>query len=75
VAYAYEFRIAGRVSAELLSSFDATMSRREQGDTVFERQVRDDGELFGVIGRCELLRLHLIGLRKLPDVVPPGLTA
>jgi hypothetical protein len=67
---AYEFTIAGRLSRDLLSTFEPTTARREGDDTVFVRAIRDDGELFGVISRCEVLGLHLISLRELTSDTP-----
>lgn len=64
---AYEFRIAGQLSADLLASFEPQEWRDEGGDTVFIRRVEDSSELFGVISRCELLGLRLVGLRQLGD--------
>lgn len=69
---AYEFIITGRLSQELLSTFEPTRARREANETVFVRAIRDDGELFGVISRCEVLGLHLISLRKLTSNTPNG---
>lgn len=73
MARAYEFRIAGRLSAELLASFDPSASRSDDGDTVFVRAVVDDCELFGIIGRCEVYGLHLLGVQQLPRAVPAEL--
>ena len=67
MANAYEFRIAGRLSAELVASFEPSASRSELGDTVFVRAVDDDSELFGVIGRCETYGLHLLGVQQLAE--------
>lgn len=61
----YEFRIAGRLSADLLASFEPRESLDDPDDTVFIRLVEDSSELFGVISRCELLGLRLVGLRQL----------
>jgi hypothetical protein len=66
----YEFRIAGRLSADLLRTFEPTEVDRDHGETVFIRTVLDAGELFGVISRCEALGLQLVGLRKLPAQMP-----
>ena len=65
---AYEFCIAGRLSHALLRSFAPISSRCEPDQTVFVRGVADDSELFGVIARCETLRLTLLGLRRIPSV-------
>lgn len=63
----YEFRIAGQLSEDLLASFEPQESHDEQDDTVFLRLVEDSSELFGVISRCELLGLRLVGLRQVND--------
>lgn len=65
MSYAYEFRIAGSVSPDLLQTFTPDLAYRDADDTVFVRTVTDDSELFGVIARCEALRLRLVGLRQL----------
>jgi hypothetical protein len=70
--YAYEIRIAGRVSDDLLQTFTPDRAYRDGDDTVFVRTVADDGELFGLIGRCETLRLRLVSLRRInPDTRRP----
>ena len=61
----YEFRIAGVISTELVASFAPSSVRTDPAETVFVRPIRDDAELFGVIARCEMLRLKLVGLRQL----------
>lgn len=74
MARAYEFRIAGSLSAELLASFEPSASRSDHGDTVFVRAVVDDSELFGMIGRCETYGLHLVGVHQLRSAVPGEMT-
>ena len=66
----YEFKIAGRLSQDLLSTFEPTTTHQNHHHTVFVRPIHDDGELFGVISRCEILGLHLISLRKLTPDTP-----
>jgi len=66
-----EFRIAGRMSEELTQSFEPKAIRYEHGETVLLRDVGDDAELFGVISRCEALRLRLTSLRRLPAQPSP----
>ncbi|MDN5763710.1 MAG: hypothetical protein L0H41_15515 [Microlunatus sp.] len=60
----YEFQIAGHLSNELLETFGPSRVLADRDDTVFVRPVADDAELFGLIGRCETLRLRLVGLRQ-----------
>lgn len=55
----YQFRVSGRLSDELLTTFDPARVVIVDDDTVFVRVVRDRGELFGVIARCETLGLAL----------------
>ncbi len=62
---AYEFRIEGQISPELLRTFRPTRTYEEDDRTVIVRTIEDDGELFGVIGRCETLGLRLVALRQL----------
>ncbi len=69
----YEFRISGQLSHDLLASFEPQMSSCEADETVFVRLIEDSGELFGVIARCELLGLRLVGLRQLSARVSAGL--
>lgn len=61
----YEFRIAGRLSHDLLRTFGPSRTELERDATVFVRSIHDEGELFGVIARCETLHLKLVGLRQL----------
>ncbi len=62
---AYEIRIAGWVSTDLLQTFTPDRASHDGGDTVFVRTIADDGELFGLIARCETLGLRLISLRQI----------
>ena len=64
MSFVYEFRIAGHVSDDLLLTFSPDRAHKDAADTVFVRTINDDGELFGLIARCETLSLHLIGLRE-----------
>ncbi len=70
MTYVYEIRIAGQVSDDLLQTFTPDRTYRDVDDTVFVRTIADDGELFGLIARCETLRLRLVGLRQInPDTM------
>ena len=62
----YEIRIRGRVSGALLASFDGMASELEPVETVLHGPVRDQAELFGLIGRIQALGLELVELRRLP---------
>ncbi|HEU5484039.1 MAG TPA: hypothetical protein VFU98_03960 [Microlunatus sp.] len=68
---AYEIRILGEISDDLLQTFMPDRSYQDADDTVFIRTVADDGELFGLIARCETLGLRLVSLRRCdPDPAP-----
>ena len=62
----YEIRIRGRVSRALLDSFEGMSSEFEPVETVLHGPVRDQAELYGLIGRIRALGLELVELRRLP---------
>ena len=62
----YQIRIRGRISAVLLDSFQGMESSIEPVETVLHGPVRDQAELYGLIGRIQALGLELIELRRLP---------
>jgi hypothetical protein len=62
----YEIRIRGRVSRALLASFEGMASELEPVETVLHGPVRDQAELYGLIGRIQALGLELVELRRLP---------
>ena len=70
LSYAYEIRIAGRVSDDLLQTFTPDRAYQDAGDTVFVRTIADDGELFALIARWETLRLRLVSLRQIDSDTP-----
>jgi hypothetical protein len=63
----YEIRIRGRVSRELLDSFEGMSSDLEPVETVLHGPVRDQAELHGLIARIQALGLELLELRRLPS--------
>ena len=67
----YQFRVSGRLSDELVTTFGAARVPTSDDDTVFVRAVRDRGELFGVIARCETLGLELTAFGP-ADLPNPG---
>lgn len=71
----YRFRLNGQLSADLLASFQPLRSEVEGGRTTFTRGVHDGAELFGIIARCEVLGLELIGLERMgaPLAQGPGM--
>ena len=62
----YRFRVAGQLSDDLVESFGPIRWQRDEQGTVFVIAVRDQPELFGVLGRCETLRLTLLEMEVLP---------
>jgi hypothetical protein len=71
VTASYRFRVSGTLSDDLLRSFGPSSWQHDDrwhGDevsTVFVIEIHDQTELFGVLGRCEMLRLTLLELEVL----------
>jgi hypothetical protein len=62
----YEFRIRGRVSEPVLTSFEPLESTTEPVETILHGPVRDQSELHGILDRLQSLGLELVEVRKLP---------
>jgi hypothetical protein len=62
----YEFRIRGRVSEPVLTSFEGLESEVEPVETILHGPVRDQAELHGILERLQSLGLELVEVRKLP---------
>ena len=62
----YEFRIRGRVSEPVLTSFEGLDSEVEPVETILHGPVRDQAELHGILDRLQSLGLELVEVRKLP---------
>jgi hypothetical protein len=62
----YEIRVRGRVSREVLETFDALQTEVEPVETVLHGPVRDQAELHGLLGRMHRLGLEVIEVRRLP---------
>ena len=62
----YEFRIRGRVSEPVLTSFEGLDSEVEPVETILHGPVRDQAELHGILERLQSLGLELVEVRKLP---------
>jgi len=62
----YEFRIRGRVSEPVLTSFEGLESEVEPVETILHGPVRDQSELHGILDRLQSLGLELVEVRKLP---------
>ena len=65
-AASYEIRVQGRVSAELLESFESLQSEPGPVETVLHGQIRDQSELHGLLDRIQSLGLELVEVRRLP---------
>jgi hypothetical protein len=62
----YEFRIRGRVSEPVLTSFEGLESEVEPVETILHGPIRDQAELHGILERLQSLGLELVEVRKLP---------
>ncbi|NLG46266.1 hypothetical protein [Gordonia sp. (in: high G+C Gram-positive bacteria)] len=60
----YRFQVEGRLSADLLTTFQPLQSTDRAGSTVFWCAFVDRAQLFGAIARCELLGLALVSLTR-----------
>ena len=63
----YVIRIKGRLSDSLLAEFEGLTATVEPGETLLHGQVRDQAELYGLLGRIQSLGLELIEVRRLPE--------
>lgn len=61
----YTITIEGRLGPTALSAFPAMASEVNEGDTVLTGLLKDQAEVFGVVGQIEALGLELIELRKI----------
>jgi hypothetical protein len=59
-------RVRGRVTPALLARFEGLRATVEPVETVLHGPVRDQAELYGMIGRIQALGLELVELRRLP---------
>lgn len=64
MADVYRFRVEGVLSPEMVETFDPVRWEVDHGHTVFLCAVADQAALFGIVARCELLRLRLVELAK-----------
>jgi hypothetical protein len=63
----YEIRIRGRLSPELLDTFDGFDRDVEPVETILHGPVLDQAALHRVLDRLQALGLELVELRRLPD--------
>ena len=68
----YEIRIRGRVSQDVLATFDQMQSTVEQVETILHGPVRDQAELHGLLHRVQALGLELVEVRRLPEGHEPA---
>jgi hypothetical protein len=69
---AYEIRIRGRVSEQLLTVFEGMDASVESVETVLRGPVRDQAALHGLLDRIQALGLELVEVRRLPGESPQG---
>ena len=67
----YEIRIRGRVSEQVLRTFESLTSDNDRVETILHGPVRDQAELHGLLDRLQTLGLELIEVRRLPDAERP----
>jgi len=66
VASAYEIRIKGRLSDEVVSAFEGMHAMVQAQETVLRGPVLDQAALHGLLDRVQALGLELIEVRRLP---------
>lgn len=64
-AVAYEIRIEGQVSEELLSAFEGMEATVGPRETVLRGPVLDQAALYGLLDRIQALGLELVEVRRL----------
>jgi hypothetical protein len=64
----YEIRIRGRVSDELLASFNELTATVEPVETVLHGPVADQAALHGLLDQIQGLGLELVEVRRLPSM-------
>lgn len=60
----YEIHVKGRVSDEVLSSFEGMAASAHPAETVLRGAVRDQAALHGLLDRIQSLGLELIEVRR-----------
>lgn len=63
----YIFEIDGELSGELLATFSPSDSAHRKGHTLFTCAVGDQAQVYGLISRCEMLGLRLIGFSLISE--------
>ena len=62
----YEFRVSGRLPADVRADFDEFELEEAPVETVMIGEVVDEAHLHGVLARLQALGLHILSLRSLP---------
>lgn len=65
----YEIHVKGRVSEEVLSSFEGMAATVRPVETILRGSVRDQAALHGLLDRIQSLGLELIEVRRSTDGV------
>lgn len=66
VASAYEIRVKGQVSEQVLSVFAGMEATVRSNETVLRGPVIDQAALHGLLDRIQALGLELVEVRRLP---------
>lgn len=61
----YQFRVEGVLSRQLIDTFSPVETVFEHSETVFTCTVTDRAQMFGLVARCEMLGLSLVGLTRI----------
>lgn len=64
-AVAYEIRIEGQVSEQLLSAFEGMEATVGSRETVLRGPLLDQAALYGLLDRIQALGLELVEVRRL----------
>lgn len=65
VSVAYEIRIEGQVSEQVLSAFEGMDACVQAKETVLRGPVIDQAALYGLLDRIQALGLELVEVRRL----------
>lgn len=65
VSVAYEIRIEGQVSEQVLSAFEGMEGFVQAKETVLRGPVIDQAALYGLLDRIQALGLELVEVRRL----------
>ena len=66
----YEIRLAGHLSAALLSVFEGMTASERSAETILQGTIRDQTDLHSLLRRADELGLKLIAVRKIDEETP-----